>query len=144
MTPAPLPLRAFGHRLLVAFLICVLIVVVMGVAVGRAENAKVDKIRTVAIDPSLLRAGNNYLIVGSDTRSFVKSASDAEHFGSAPLLPAAALERPLRVAALQLTHGNHVGSERHRAARRLRRQRRISNRVLAEIGSAPYFRSIDK
>ena len=57
MTPAPLSLRAFGHRLLVALLICVLVVVVMGVAVGRAEDAKVAKIRTVAIDPSLLRAG---------------------------------------------------------------------------------------
>ena len=57
MTPAPLSLRAFGHRLLVALLICVVVVVVMGVAVGRAEDAKVAKIRTVAIDPSLLRAG---------------------------------------------------------------------------------------
>jgi LCP family protein required for cell wall assembly len=83
MAPAPLPLRAFGHRLLVAFLICIIVTVVMGVAVGRAEDAKVAKIRTVAIDPSLLRAGNNYLIVGSDTRSFVKSASDANAFGSA-------------------------------------------------------------
>src|SRR4051812_47746263 len=83
MTPASLSLRAFGQRVLVAFLICVLVTIVMGVAVGRAEGAEGKKIRTVAIDPSLLRAGNNYLIVGSDTRSFVKSAADAEHFGSA-------------------------------------------------------------
>ena len=83
MTPAPLSLRAFGHRLLVALLICCVITVVMGVAVGRAEDAKVAKIHTVAIDPSLLRAGNNYLIIGSDSRSFVKSQSDANAFGSA-------------------------------------------------------------
>ena len=36
-----------------------------------AEDAKVAKIRTANIDPSLLHAGGNYLIIGSDTRAFV-------------------------------------------------------------------------
>jgi LCP family protein required for cell wall assembly len=76
-------LRAFGHRVLVALLISCLIIAVFGVAVVRAEDAKVAKIRVAKIDPSLLTAGNNYLIVGSDTRSFVTSQADAEHFGSA-------------------------------------------------------------
>jgi polyisoprenyl-teichoic acid--peptidoglycan teichoic acid transferase len=83
MTSAPLSLRAFGHRVLVALLICCLIIAVFGVAVVRAEDAKVAKIRVANIDPSLLTPGDNYLIVGSDTRSFVSSKADAEHFGSA-------------------------------------------------------------
>jgi LCP family protein required for cell wall assembly len=83
MTPAPLSLRAFGHRVLVALLICCLIIAVFGVAVVRAEDAKVAKIRVANIDPSLLTAGSNYLIVGSDTRSFVSSQADAAAFGSA-------------------------------------------------------------
>ena len=84
MTPAPLSLRAFGHRVLVALLICV--------RDHRWRSAwpwcgrRTRRSRRFAprkIDPSLLSAGSNYLIIGSDTRSFVKSASDAEHFGSA-------------------------------------------------------------
>ena len=43
----------------------------------RAEDAKVADIHTVPIDPSLLRAGGNYLIIGSDTRAFVDTKSDA-------------------------------------------------------------------
>jgi polyisoprenyl-teichoic acid--peptidoglycan teichoic acid transferase len=76
-------LRAFGHRVLVALLICCVIIAVFGVAVVRAEDAKVAKIRVATINPSLLTAGSNYLIIGSDTRSFVSSKADAEHFGSA-------------------------------------------------------------
>jgi LCP family protein required for cell wall assembly len=106
MTPAPLSLRAFGQRVLVAFLICVLVTVVTGVAVGRAEDAKVKKIRVVRIDPSLLRAGNNYLIVGSDTRSFVKSASDASAFGSAESQSG---QRSDTMMVVHIDPGKHTG-----------------------------------
>jgi LCP family protein required for cell wall assembly len=83
MTPAPISLRAFGHRVLVALLISCLIIAVFGVAVVRAEDAKVAKIHVAQINPSLLTGSNNYLIIGSDTRSFVSSQADAQHFGSA-------------------------------------------------------------
>ena len=81
MTP-PLSLRAFGHRVLVALLICSVITAALWVAVLHAENAKISQIHTVDIDPALLRAGGNYLIIGSDTRAFVDNPADAQHFGS--------------------------------------------------------------
>ena len=71
MTP-PLSLRAFGHRVLVALLICcVLDHRARGWRSCTRKNAKIAQIRTANIDPSLLRAGGNYLIIGSDTRAFV-------------------------------------------------------------------------
>ena len=53
------------------------------VAVWHAVDAKVAQIRTVPFAPGLLSKGGNYLFIGSDTRAFVKSKIDAEHFGSA-------------------------------------------------------------
>lgn len=83
MTPAPLSLRAFGHRVLVALLICCVLSAAVGVAVVRAENAKISSIAVAHIDPSLLRAGGNYLIIGSDTRAFGETQKDVQQFGSA-------------------------------------------------------------
>ena len=83
MTPAPLSLRAFGHRVLVALLICLVISVAAGVAVVRAENSKISAIAVARIDPALLRSGGNYLIIGSDTRAFGETKKDVEQFGSA-------------------------------------------------------------
>ncbi len=83
MTPAPLSLRAFGHRVLVALLISVVLIGALVAAVVRTENSKVASIAVAPIDPSLLRAGGNYLIIGSDTRAFAESKADVEHFGSA-------------------------------------------------------------
>ena len=81
MTP-PLSFRAFGHRVLVALILCSVITAALWVAVVHAEDAKISQIQTVNIDPALLRAGGNYLIIGSDTRAFVDNAADAQHFGS--------------------------------------------------------------
>ena len=81
MTP-PLSLRAFGHRVLVALLICCLLTTALWVAVLHAENAKIAQIPTANIPVGLLHAGGNYLIIGSDTRAFVDTKADAEHFGS--------------------------------------------------------------
>ena len=83
MTPAPLSLRAFGHRVLVALLISAMLVGALVVAVVRTEDAKVASIPVAPIDPSLLRAGGNYLIIGSDTRAFGETKADVQHFGSA-------------------------------------------------------------
>jgi LCP family protein required for cell wall assembly len=81
MTP-PLSLRAFGHRLLAALLICCVTAGALWVAVLHVEDVKVAQIQTADIPRSLLRAGGNYLIIGSDTRAFVDTKADAEAFGS--------------------------------------------------------------
>jgi LCP family protein required for cell wall assembly len=83
MTPAPLSLRAFGHRVLVALLISAVLIGALVAVVVRTENSKVASIAVAPIDASLLRAGGNYLIIGSDTRAFAESKADIEHFGSA-------------------------------------------------------------
>jgi LCP family protein required for cell wall assembly len=106
MTSSPLSLRAFAHRVLVACIICGLISVALGIAVLRAEDAKIADIRTAKIDPSLLSKGGNYLIIGSDTRAFVKSKSDAQHFGSAA---AQAGQRSDTMMVAHIDPGKHTG-----------------------------------
>jgi len=91
---------------LVACLICGLITVALGIAVLRAEDAKVADIRTAKIDPSLLSKGGNYLIIGSDTRAFVKSAADAQHFGSAA---SQAGQRSDTMMVAHIDPGKHTG-----------------------------------
>jgi polyisoprenyl-teichoic acid--peptidoglycan teichoic acid transferase len=106
MTPAPLSLRAFGHRLLVALLICCVITAALGVAVLRAEDAKVADIQSANIPPSLLQEGGNYLIIGSDTRSFVNNATDASHFGSAASQSG---QRSDTIMVAHIDPGKHTG-----------------------------------
>jgi LCP family protein required for cell wall assembly len=83
MTPSPLSLRAFGRRLLVAFVVTTLLVVAGWVTAWHEVDAKVAQIRTVPFPAGMLTEGGNYLFIGSDTRAFVKNAKEAEHFGSA-------------------------------------------------------------
>jgi len=83
MTPSPLSLRAFGRRLLVAFVVTTVLVVAVWVTAWRQVDAKVAQIRTVPFPAGMLTEGGNYMFIGSDTRAFVKNAKDAEHFGSA-------------------------------------------------------------
>jgi LCP family protein required for cell wall assembly len=82
MTPSPLSMRAFVHRFFVALVVGSLLATALIVSGDAIKGAKIANINRVAIDPSLLTKGGNYLIIGSDTRSFVNSAADAEHFGS--------------------------------------------------------------
>lgn len=76
--------RAFLHRLITAFVIAVVLTSV-GIAFAYSEAAhKVSQIAKVTIDPSLLQSGDNYLLIGSDSRAFVNGdPSEAAHFGSA-------------------------------------------------------------
>ena len=74
--------RAFMLRLrnaLIAVVLCT--VLAIGGAYWLADR-KVAQVPKVKIDPSVLEAGGNYLLVGSDSRSFVDSAQDAQRFGS--------------------------------------------------------------
>lgn len=78
-----LSLRAFLHRLITAFVAAVVLTTVL-IAGAYADAArKVSKIPRVAIDPSVLQAGGNFLLIGSDSRAFVNDPQDAEHFGNA-------------------------------------------------------------
>jgi polyisoprenyl-teichoic acid--peptidoglycan teichoic acid transferase len=75
--------RAFLHRLLTAFVIAVVLTVV-AIAGAYAQAArKVSQVSQVPIDPSVLQHGGNFLLIGSDSRAFVKNSSDAQAFGSA-------------------------------------------------------------
>jgi polyisoprenyl-teichoic acid--peptidoglycan teichoic acid transferase len=106
MTPTPLSLRAFGHRVLVALIICCVLSAALGVAVLRAEDAKIADIHAVQIDPSLLRAGGNYLIIGSDTRAFVDNSADAAAFGSAKSQTG---QRSDTIMVAHIDPGKHTG-----------------------------------
>ena len=75
--------RAFLHRLLTAFVIAS-VVTVIAIAGAYAEAArKVSQVSQVPIDSSVLQHGRNFLLIGSDSRAFVKSSGDAQAFGSA-------------------------------------------------------------
>jgi len=75
--------RAFWHRLVTAFVIAV--VVMTGLIAGAYAEAasKVSKVQKVSIDTSVLQSGGNFLLIGSDSRAFVKDSQEASHFGSA-------------------------------------------------------------
>jgi len=74
--------RAFLHRLLTAFVIA-LVVTVVAIAAAYAQAArKVSDVAEVPIDSSVLQHGGNFLLIGSDSRAFVKNSRDAQSFGS--------------------------------------------------------------
>jgi LCP family protein required for cell wall assembly len=75
--------RTFLHRFVTAFVIAV-VVTTAAIAGAYAQAArKVSQVAKVPIDPRVLQPGGNFLLIGSDSRAFVKSASDAQAFGSA-------------------------------------------------------------
>ena len=82
MTPSPLSLRAFVHRFFVALVIGAVLTAALVVSANMVESAKIAKIHKAQIDARLLKAGGNYLIIGSDSRAFIDSKTDTEHFGS--------------------------------------------------------------
>jgi LCP family protein required for cell wall assembly len=76
-------IRAFIQRLRNALITAATCAVL---AIGGAywvAARKVAHMPKVKIDTSVLEPGGNYLLVGSDSRSFVDSAQEAEQFGSA-------------------------------------------------------------
>jgi polyisoprenyl-teichoic acid--peptidoglycan teichoic acid transferase len=79
--------RAFMQRFFVALVVAA---VFSATAIGMAywvAAAKIDNAKRARFDPGTLTAAKrgkpaNFLIIGSDSRSFVSSEADAEHFGS--------------------------------------------------------------
>src|SRR5258708_15531663 len=82
MTSSPLSLRAFVRRFFVALVVGAVIISAFVLGADLVANAKISQIHRAAIDPSLLTKGGNYLIIGSDSRAFVDTQKDAQHFGS--------------------------------------------------------------
>src|SRR5262245_24695239 len=75
--------RAFIGRFVAALIIASMIVVLtIGVSFTVASN-KVRNIHTADVNPDSLSGSRNFLLIGSDTRAFVDSSAEAEHFGSA-------------------------------------------------------------
>ncbi|MDQ1509986.1 MAG: hypothetical protein QOG50_1830 [Actinomycetota bacterium] len=81
MTASPLSLRAFVHRFFVALVIGVVVISAFVLGADLVANAKISQINRATIDPTLLTKGGNYLIIGSDSRAFIDSQKDAQHFG---------------------------------------------------------------
>src|SRR5580765_4045128 len=81
MSASPLSLRAFVNRFLVALLIGAVLISAFVIGADLVANAKISQINRANIDPSLLTKGGNYLIIGSDSRAFIDSQKDAQHFG---------------------------------------------------------------
>jgi LCP family protein required for cell wall assembly len=74
--------RGFWVRLLIAVLIVSAFMTIAVALVDRGITERVEKIRRVKLTlASPPPGGANYLIIGSDTRSFVKNAGDVNAFG---------------------------------------------------------------
>jgi LCP family protein required for cell wall assembly len=73
--------RAFSGRIVIAIVVCAL---VMGAAIFRVNgyiNDEIDKIPRISLTTAAASStGTNFLIIGSDTRSFVQSEQDKEAF----------------------------------------------------------------
>jgi len=74
--------RAFVQRVVTAFVIAVVLTTVFIVGAYREAAGKVAKVAKVAIDASVLQAGGNYLLIGSDSRAFVNDPQEVQNFGS--------------------------------------------------------------
>jgi LCP family protein required for cell wall assembly len=76
-------MRAFLGRFALA-LVIVIVMTVAGITEAyRYASGKVSKVSTITINSSVLEPGGNFLFVGSDSRAFVKTAKQAQEFGSA-------------------------------------------------------------
>lgn len=106
MTSSPLSLRAFVRRFFVALVVGAVLVGALVVAANVVKSQTIRKIAKADIDPSLLNEGGNYLIIGSDTRAFIESKQDAEHFGDKE---AESGQRSDTIMVVHIDPGKHTG-----------------------------------
>jgi LCP family protein required for cell wall assembly len=106
MTHSPLSLRAFVHRFLVALLVGAVLVAGLVVTSTVIKAQKISKINKKVIDPSLLSEGGNYLIIGSDSRAFIDSKTDTEHFGNKATQTG---QRSDTIMVVHIDPGKHTG-----------------------------------
>src|SRR5712671_6150574 len=106
MTHSPLSLRAFVHRFFVALVIGAVLVSALVVTTSIIKRQKISKIHKAVIDPSLLSEGGNYLIIGSDSRAFIESQKDTQHFGSKTTQTG---QRSDTIMVVHIDPGKHTG-----------------------------------
>ena len=82
MSPRPRGLPSFGSRVFVAFVLVISITLFAFLAMNVVVELQLASVSRVDVavteEPS---AGENYLLIGSDTREFVTTAQDEEAFG---------------------------------------------------------------
>ena len=85
-------LRAFARRYVIALVVAAVAMVGAVVGVNKFIDQKIDRIpRVKLITAAAPPSGENFLLLGSDTRSFVKNQTQQNAFGNA--------DRPSRVRA---------------------------------------------
>src|SRR5690242_7886373 len=94
-------LRAFARRYVIALLVTAVAMVGAVVAVNKLIDQKLDKIaRVKLITAAAPPSGENFLLLGSDTRSFVKNQTQENAFGS-PSVEAGARSDTLMVVHVE-------------------------------------------
>jgi LCP family protein required for cell wall assembly len=106
MTSSPLSVRAFVHRFITALVICAVLIGALVVTADVVKRHTISSIAKADIDPSLLNEGGNYLIIGSDTRAFIESKQDAEHFGDKETESG---QRSDTIMVVHIDPGKHTG-----------------------------------
>jgi LCP family protein required for cell wall assembly len=90
MSPNLASLRAFARRFVIALAVAAFAMAGAVVAVNKFIDQKVDRIpRVKLITAAAPPSGENFLLLGSDTRSFVKNQTQSNAFGNATSEPGA-------------------------------------------------------
>lgn len=96
-------LRALSGRIVIATVVCALL---MGAAVLRVNsyiNGRIDKIPRVQVTTApVTSSATNFLIIGSDTRSFVRSQADKQAFTNADTT----VDGPARSDTMMVLHAD--------------------------------------
>ena len=83
-------LRAFAGRYVIAFVLAVLVMVGAVVGVNTVINEKINRIpRVQLVTAPVPPGGENFLLLGSDSRSFVQNETQKDAFGDAGKEPGA-------------------------------------------------------
>ena len=90
MGPNRASLRAFARRYVIALTVAAVAMVGAVVAVNKVIDQKIDQIpRVKLVTAAAPPSGENFLLLGSDSRSFVKNQTQANAFGNAASEPGA-------------------------------------------------------
>jgi LCP family protein required for cell wall assembly len=100
-------LRALSGRIVIAALVCALLMGAAVVEMNRYIDADVAKIPRVALTTAAQSGtGTNFLIIGSDTRSFVSNAAEAQSFTDAQTT----VDGPARSDTMMVLHADGANS----------------------------------
>ena len=81
-------LRAFSGRYLIALGVAAVVMIGAVVTVNYVINDKLSGVKRIKVkEAAAPPSGANYLLLGSDTRAFVKSKGQQQAFGSAATDP---------------------------------------------------------